>query len=381
MPEAVTTEAITPAAAPSPAPQNAVRRRLFTIFGLVGAVLAIIFLVWWLFFSGLSETTDDAYVGGDIAAITPLVSGAVKEVRASDTQQVHQGDALVVIDDSDAQVAVAQAEAELQRVARKVRGYVATDTGLQAQEAARHADTERAKAQAEQARSALEKAQSDLTRRTSIAADGAVSGEEVANARTAVVSARANYAASVATYEEARANQQVAAGSLATNHALVAGTSVDTNPEVNAARAKLNQAQLDLARTTLRAPFDGVVARRQVQVGQRVQAGTTLMSVVPVDKLYVDANFKEDQLRKIKVGQSVTLTSDRYDSSVVFHGKVIGFAGGTGAAFALIPAQNATGNWIKVVQRVPIRIALDPAELRAHPLLVGLSMTAKVKFN
>jgi len=372
---------ISDAAAAQATGNDSRRAKLFRAFAIMLLVLGLIVLIWVLFFAGRSETTDDAYVGGDTAAVTPLVSGAVAEVRVSDTQDVKKGDVLVVIDDADARVALAQAEAELQRAMRKVQGYVATDGGLRAQESARRALTQKAKAQVDQARDGYEKAQGDLARRVSIVGDGAVSGEEVANARNAVAQAKASLDAAQAALAEAEANESVAHGSLVTNHVLIAGDSVETNPEVASARAKRDSAALDLARTVLRAPFDGVIARRQVQIGQRVQAGTTLMSVVPTDKLYVDANFKEDQLRKIRPGQPVTLTSDRYGGGVVYHGKVVGFAGGTGSAFAIIPAQNATGNWIKVVQRVPLRIALDATELKQHPLLIGLSMTATVDFK
>ena len=366
---------------PADTTKSAARARYFRIFGIVMLVLGLAVLAWVLLFAGHSESTDDAYVGGDTAAVTPLVSGAVAEVRVSDTQSVKKGDVLVVIDDADARVALAQADAEVQRAMRKVQGYFATDGGLRAQEDARQALSQRAKAQVDQARDAYEKAQGDLSRRAALVSEGAVSGEEIANARNAVSQAKASLEAAEASYAEAKANESVARGSLVTNHALIAGDSPDNNPEVAAARAKRDAAALDLSRTVLRAPFDGVIARRQVQVGQRVQSGATLMTVVPTDKLYVDANFKEDQLRKIKPGQPVTLISDRYGSGVVYHGKVVGFAGGTGSAFAIIPAQNATGNWIKVVQRVPLRIALSPDELRQHPLLVGLSMTATVEFN
>lgn len=378
------TDAMTAPTAAQPvdgAAANNARARYFRIFAIVLLVVGVLVLAWVLLFAGRSETTDDAYVGGDTAAVTPLINGAVADVRVSETQAVKKGDVLVVIDDADARVALAQAEAELQRAIRKVRGYVATDGGLQAQQDARAALTQKAKAQVDQARDALDKAQGDLSRRAAIVGEGAVSGEEVTNARNTVAQAKANLDAAEAAYAEAKANELVARGSLVTNHVLIAGDTVDTNPEVASARAKRDAAALDLSRTVLRAPFDGVIARRQVQIGQRVQAGATLMTVVPTDKLYVDANFKEDQLRKIKPGQPVTLTSDRYGGSVVFHGHVVGFSGGTGSAFAIIPAQNATGNWIKVVQRVPLRIALDPNELKAHPLLIGLSMTATVNFN
>jgi len=354
------------------------RKEYFRLFALILLVAGVVALLWWVFLGGKTQSTDNAYVGGDVAAITPLISGAVKSVAVADTMPVHRGDVLVVIDDADARVALAQAEAEMNRVTHKVRGYEATDSGLEAQQVARAADARRATSQVNQAQSMLDKAQADLNRRLSIAADGAVSGEEVANARNAVSVAKASLDGALAASAEAQANQSVAAGNRASNHELIAGAATAINPEIAAAQAKLEQAQLDVSRTTLRAPFDGVVARRQVQIGQRVQAGATLMTVVPINTLYVDANFKEDQLRKMKVGQRVTLTADRYGGGIEFHGKVAGFAGGTGSAFALIPAQNATGNWIKVVQRVPVRIALDPAELQAHPLLVGLSMSATV---
>ncbi len=165
---------------------------------------------------------------------------------------------------------------------------------------------------------------------------------------------------------------------LAAQDEMIKGVSVDTHPETVASRAALNKARLDLSRTVIRAPIDGIVDQRKAQVGQSVQPGQSLMTVAPIAQAYVDANFKEGQLGEVHVGQSVELTSDLYGGKLVFHGKVAGMGGGTGAAFAVIPAQNATGNWIKVVQRVPVRITLDPREMAAHPLRVGLSMTATI---
>ena len=176
----------------------------------------------------------------------------------------------------------------------------------------------------------------------------------------------------------AQATRGSASGDLAASEALIAGTTQDTAPDVAAARARVDQARIDLERTIIRAPIDGVVTNRQVQVGQRIQAGTPIMVLVPLATVYVDANYKESQFSRIRIGQPVELTSDFYGSDVVYHGRVIGLAGGTGAAFSLIPAQNATGNWVKVVQRLPVRIALDPAEVRQHPLRVGLSMDATI---
>lgn len=378
------TDTVAPANAAAPdasAPKVSTRARLFRILAVALIVGAVIVAAWWFIYGSRVETTDDAYVGGDVASITPLLNGTVTRVNVTDTQTVHQGDVLVELDGADARVAYDQALAELQRAERRVKGYAKTDTALAAQVAGREAEAARSAAQADQAKAALDKAEGDLRRRLAANSDGAVSGEEIATARNAVASARATFDAAIASYREAKANALAAKGTLATNHTLVEGTSLNANPEVAAARAKLEQAQLDLSRSAIRAPIDGVIARRSVQIGQRVQAGTALMTVVPLNNLYVDANFKEDQLRKMKPGLSVELTADRYGDGVVYHGKVVGFAGGTGAAFSLIPAQNATGNWIKVVQRVPVRISLDPAELRAHPLLVGLSMNAKVKFD
>ncbi|TXG81596.1 MAG: HlyD family efflux transporter periplasmic adaptor subunit [Sphingomonadales bacterium] len=322
--------------------------------------------------------TDNAYVGADVAQVTPLIGGPVSEVLVQDAQTVKRGDVLVRLDDTDARIALARAEAELAATERRVRGLVANDSGLAAQVAAQAADAARANAQIAAARSERDKAAIDLQRREALAASGAVSGDELTAARNAYASAAANLRAAEATYRQASAGRAAAAGARAANGALIADGNVATNPEVLAARAAVAQAKVDLARTVVRAPVDGVVSRRQVQVGQRVQPGTVLMVVVPVKAAYVDANFKEVELAEVRPGQKVTLISDLYGEDVTYHGKVIGFAGGTGAAFALVPAQNATGNWIKVVQRLPVRIALDPKELEQRPLRVGLSMTATV---
>ncbi len=322
--------------------------------------------------------TDNAYVGADVAQVTPLVGGPVREVLVQDTQQVRRGDVLVRLDDTDAKIAVAQAEANLASAIRKVQGLHATDSGLGAQIAARAADEARAQAQIASAQADVEKARIDLQRREELASSGAVSGDELTTARNAYNTAAASLRSAQAARAQAAATRNAAVGDRNANLALIANSTVDNNPEVLAARAALAQARVDLERTVLRAPIDGVVSRRQVQVGQRVQPGAMLMVVVPVQAAYVDANFKEVELKKVKPGQPVELTSDLYGEDVVFHGKVAGFSGGTGAAFALVPAQNATGNWIKVVQRLPVRITLDPKELKKHPLRVGLSMEVDV---
>ena len=325
--------------------------------------------------------TDNAYVGADVAQVTPLVGGPVQAVYVQDTQQVHRGDVLVRLDDTDAKIAVAQAEANLASAIRRVQGLHATDSGLGAQIAARAADEARAQAQIAAAQADLDKARIDLQRREALASSGAVSGDELTSARNAFNTASASLRSAQASRAQAAATRNAAVGDRDANFAMIANSSIDDNPEVLAARAALDQARVDLQRTIIRAPIDGIVSRRQVQVGQRVQPGAMMMVIVPVQAAYVDANFKEVELKKVKPGQPVELTCDLYGEDVVFHGKVMGFSGGTGAAFALVPAQNATGNWIKVVQRLPTRIALDPKELAQHPLRVGLSMNVDVNVS
>jgi membrane fusion protein (multidrug efflux system) len=353
------------------------RKRLFGMLGLAVLGAVVLYGLYWFLVASHYVSTDDAYVGADVAQVTPLISGPVKAVNVADTQAVKAGDVLVEIDPADTTLAVARADAQYQSAIRTVRGDLATQDALSAQVNARAADINRARAQAESARADVAKTKIDLDRRQALASSGAVSGEELTSAKNAYVNAQAALAAAEAAAAQAVASQKAAEGQLAAQQALNLGT-VDANPQVAAARAQLNTAKLDLERTTLRAPVDGVVTRRQVQVGQRVQMGTPLMTIVPTGQLYVDANFKEGQLHGVTIGQPVTMQSDLYGGGVTFHGKVVGLSGGTGSAFALIPAQNATGNWIKVVQRLPVRIALDPQELAAHPLRVGLSMKAKV---
>lgn len=367
-----------PAAAEAPPANPNRRRRLFAIFGAVLLIGGLGYGLWWLLVGSHHVTTDDAYVTADLAQITPLYAAAVKEVRAHDTQPVRKGDVLVVLDDTDAQVALAQAEAELGRATRRVRGYGETDLSLKAQVAGRDADVARARSQVAQARSGLEKAKTDLDRRKSIVARGAVSAEEVTTAENAYTIARTNLDAAVASLSQARSNAVAARAQLASNRTLTEGASVATNPEVASYRAKVDQAKHDVERTVLRSPIDGIVAKRNVQVGQRVAVGTALMSVVPQPLLFVDANFKEVQLRHLRIGQSVSVTSDLYGDDVEYRGTVIGRGGGSGSSFAIIPSQNATGNWIKVVQRVPVRIRLDAGEVARHPLAVGLSMSVDV---
>jgi membrane fusion protein (multidrug efflux system) len=354
------------------------RQQLFIILG--GAILlaAIGFGLNWVLVGSHHETTDDAYVDADVAQVTPLVSGPIVADPATDTLPVKQGDVLVVIDPADFKLALAQDEAALGQAERRVQGYFANRDADNATITAKGADVERARAQLVSAQSDSDKARTDLARRQALSKDGAVSGDELTIAENRLRETEAAVAAAKAALAEAQASQISAAGQAKAADVLVAGATVTGNPEVAAAQAKVDQARLDLARTVIRAPIDGVVAKNTVEVGQRVESGAQLMTVVPIQAAYVNANFKEGQLRKMRIGQPVVLTSDYYGSGVKFHGRIVGLAGGTGSAFAVIPAQNATGNWIKVVQRLPVRVALDPAELKAHPLRVGLSMNVDV---
>ncbi|HVU30524.1 MAG TPA: HlyD family efflux transporter periplasmic adaptor subunit [Sphingomicrobium sp.] len=333
---------------------------------------------WYMFHDTGEVSTDNAYVGADSAQVTPLVSAAVAAVPVVNTQFVHRGDVVLRLDDKDARLAVEKAEAAYLKARREFSKSTATSGSLAAEVNAREADIGQARARLVAAQSAVEKAKADLDRRARLADKGFVSREELTTYENAYVAAQSNVRVAAAAIAQAQANRGAAQQSYAANQALIDGSSIDSNPDVAAAKAALDQARLDLERTVIRAPIDGVVTNRQVQVGQRVAAGNPVMIIVPVNSVYVDANFKEGQLERVRPGQPVELVSDLYGSSVKFHGRVVGFAGGTGSAFALIPAQNATGNWIKVVQRLPVRIALDSRDLARHPLRVGLSMEATI---
>ncbi|OYX65134.1 MAG: EmrA/EmrK family multidrug efflux transporter periplasmic adaptor subunit [Sphingomonadales bacterium 32-64-17] len=357
------------------------RKKLFIGLGAAILVIGGGAYAYQHFVASNYVETDNAYVGANVAQITPQVGAPVAEVLVDEAQHVKAGDVLVRLDDTDAKLAVAQAEAQLALTERKVRGLMATDSGLTAQIASRRADQARAEAQLASAQANLEKARVDLQRREALVQSGSVSAEEVTSARNAFAAANADVKAAQAARAQALANRESAIGDRDANKVMIANAGVDNNPEVLSARAELDQARVNLARTVLRAPVDGVISQRKVQVGQLVQPGQALMSVVPLQAAYVDANFKEVQLADVRPGQHVKLTSDLFGDSVVYDGKVVGFAGGTGSAFALVPSQNATGNWIKVVQRLPVRIALDPKQLAQHPLQVGLSMTAEIELS
>lgn len=353
------------------------RKKALTVVGLILLIVALAYAVWAIFFNHFIST-DNAYVGAETASITSMVNGQVAEVLVSDTKAVKKGDLLLRIDNRDAEIALAQAQAELMKAKRQYKQTQANSSALNSQVFVSDDGINSAKAQVAKAQADLNKAQDDLARRQTLAASGAISKEELSTAQSAVKNAEAGLALNQAGLAQAQSNQKAAQSTLAANEALIRGSNETSAPDVLIAETHVKQALLDLERTEIKAPFDGVITRRNIQVGQRVAPGSVLMMLVPITQLYVDANFKENQLPKVKVGQKVTLSSDLYGSDVEFNGTVVGFSGGTGSAFALIPAQNATGNWIKVVQRLPVRIALDPKELADHPLRVGLSMDAKI---
>ena len=368
-----------PVAAPvEPDRRLETRRKWLQRIAMVVAAGAVIWGLYYLLIGRNYESTDNAYVNAEIAQVTPLISATVLEVKVKDTQKVRRGDVLVVLDPARPRIAVADASAQLAEARRRFRQTVATSGALTAAVSARSSDIDQAQAQLAAAQADFDSARVDLSRRERLAESGAVSGEELTNARKAFAGARAALARAQAGVAQARSTRASAEGELAANRALVSGSTEETDPGVLAAKARLDSALLDLQNTVIRAPIDGVVTRRQVQIGERVTVGKPVMIIVPVGKVYVDANFKEVQLRKVQPGQKVELVSDLYGDKIKYHGSVTGLSGGTGSAFSLIPAQNATGNWIKVVQRVPVRIALDPEDVKAHPLRVGLSMRVKI---
>ena len=344
----------TPATAPGGA-----RQKALTLAGLAVA-LALGYGGYEWFSSRHQESTDNAYVQGNVVQITPQIGGTVTAILADDTDFVKAGQPLVRLDAADAKMALSLAEANLAQAVRQVRMLYASNTTLEAQIAVREGDVVRAQ-------NDINRLSDDLARRQSISGVGAVSAEEIAHLQSQLRQAQSALATAKASVLAARDQLQSA-------QTMTDNTQVPSHPSVQAAAAKVREAYLALHRATLPAPVDGYVAKRSVQLGQRVAAGGPLMSVVALNALWVDANFKEAQLRNIRIGQSVTLTADVYGKKVDYKGTVVGLGAGTGAAFSLLPAQNATGNWIKVVQRVPVRIALDPAQVSAHPLRVGLSM-------
>ena len=319
---------------------------LASVFLLMGAGFA-----WhWLAVGQYRETTDNAYVGGNVAQIMPRREGTVVTIYAGEMDPVQQGQPLVALEDASVRAALDQAKAELAEAVRQAQQLLA---------------------QSKQQRAVIDQRQKELAlakdterRREVLAGKNLAPQEEAQHARIST--------------EIAVADLEVARRELKTTEALIQNTPVELQPMVMRAEAHLRSAYLDWTHTRIPAPVTGFIAKSPVQLGQRVEPGDELMALVPIDQLWVDANFKEDQLANLRLGQAVKLTADLYGNDVVFHGKVKGIAMGTGSAFALLPAQNASGNWIKIVQRVPVRIALDRNELQQHPLRLGLSMRVDV---
>ncbi|HEY2394869.1 MAG TPA: HlyD family efflux transporter periplasmic adaptor subunit [Rudaea sp.] len=340
-------ETANPAAKSAP---NGARKRRLTILAAVVIVALAAYGAWWYLHGRYYQSTDDAYVSGDLVQVTSEVPGTVIAVEADDTQSVRRDQTLLELDPADATIAMTNAEANLGRAVRQVRTLFAQGAQLRAQIAEHE--------------TALKRAQDDYRRRAGLVGDGAVSHEELSHSKDAIVQLQASLDA---------AREQLNATT-----AQIDDTTVATHPQVLAAEAAVRDAALALHRTHIVAPIGGVIAKRNVQLGQRVAAGAPLMAVVPLENAWVDANFKEVQLPDMRVGQPVTLHADVYGSGIAYHGRLAGLSAGSGSAFALLPAQNASGNWIKIVQRVPVRIALDAAELKVHPLRIGLSMNVEV---
>ncbi|HWX02615.1 HlyD family efflux transporter periplasmic adaptor subunit [Collimonas sp.] len=334
-------------------PNSGKRKLVLLGMTLVFILIGVAYAIYYVLVLSKEVDTDNAYVGGNLVNLSSQVAGNVQEIRADETQMVQAGAELIKLDPIDADVALNQADARLGTTVRQLRE--------------RYANLAQYDATIEQRKLVLQDASDDLARRLPLAADHTVSGEEVAHARQAVANAKASL--------------EVALKQADANRAGIAGVSLEQHPGVLAAKADFVQAWLAVRRNAILAPVTGYVAKRSVQVGNRVTPGTAMMSIVPLDQLWVDANFKESELRDIRVGQSASIEADVYGGKVVYHGKVLGLSAGTGSAFSLLPAQNATGNWIKVVQRVPVRISLDARELAKHPLRVGLSTVVTVDIS
>jgi membrane fusion protein (multidrug efflux system) len=326
------------------------RRTVLFLFAFALAAAAAAWGAWWQLVGRNFESTENAYVAGNLVQVTPQVAGTVVSISADDTDRVKAGQVLVRLDAADAQVALDQAEAQLAQAVRESRTLYANNSTLEAGIAVRQSE--------------LTRTEEDYARRVQLAEKGMTSKETLGNAAAAVATAQAALA-------EARER-------LASNRTLTDRTTVEEHPNVQRAAGRVREALLALRRIEIAAPVGGYVAKRSVQVGQRVSPGAPLLAIVPLDQLWVDANFKEVQLRHMRIGQPVRLVADMYGDQVEYRGRVAGLAAGTGGAFALLPPQNATGNWIKVVQRLPVRIELDPRELAAHPLRVGLSTEVEI---
>lgn len=361
-----------------PARLNRKRWRALLLLSLLFATLLAVVGSYWFFHARWYVSTDNAYVSGNIIQITPQIPGTVVGVLVDDTDRVEQGQPLVRLDPADTEVQLQLAQANLAEAVRAVRSLYANDSQSQALIAQRTADWDRARTEVDRLDAQVRLAQEEFTHREALFRQKYIANETLQAARAALDAATAQRDGARAAVEQARAAIRQAREQRTGAAVLVDNTSVDTHPRVVAAAAQVKEAYLAFARTTLVAPVGGYVAKRSVQVGGRAAPGTALMAIIPLDQLWVDANFKENQLADVRIGQPAQLTADLYGSEVKYTGRVVGLGSGTGGAFALLPAQNATGNWIKIVQRVPVRIALDTAALTAHPLRIGLSTRVTV---
>ncbi|MBP8126636.1 MAG: HlyD family efflux transporter periplasmic adaptor subunit [Aeromonadaceae bacterium] len=330
--------------------ENSSRKKNILLLSLFFIAVAAGAGAWWFKELRGSESTDDAYVAGNVVPVMPQVAGNVVTLHADDTQLVQAGMPLVEMDPTDAKLALVRSEIQLAQTLRQVQQQMAELKQFDATIALRQAE--------------LDRVAGDQNRREVLGMTNAVGKEEVLHARQNVVAGKAAL--------------QVAIQQRNTLQAKLKNTPLAEQPEVRQAAEQVRQAWLDLQRTTILSPVSGVIAKRSVQVGSHVAVGAPLMAVVPLDQLWVDANFKEVQLEHLRIGQPVELSADLYGDKIVYHGEVEGLAAGTGSVFSLLPAQNATGNWLKVVQRLPVRIKLRAEELQQHPLRLGLSMLVTV---
>lgn len=343
---------------------NGKRNLMLIVVAVIALIAVTIWGVYWYLVASHYQSTDDAYVAGNVIQITPQVSGTVVEINADDTDYVTAGKVLVRLDPNDAEVALKQSEAELAQAVRQARTLYANDAVV-------FASLDERKAYLDRTKTDVDKAREDLQRRQAVVSTGAVSKEEVEHAQTTFNNA-------LSAMSSAKSSLIGAQEQLTSSHAQTEGTTVETHPKVEAAAAHVREAYLARERCDITAPAAGQLAKRSVQIGQHIQTGSPLMAVIPLNQIWVDANFKESQLKGMRIGQPAEVHADVYGSNVGYTGHIAGLGAGTGAAFSLLPAQNATGNWIKIVQRIPVRIELDKVQLKAHPLRIGLSIDAKV---
>ncbi|HDL7646113.1 TPA: multidrug efflux MFS transporter periplasmic adaptor subunit EmrA [Yersinia enterocolitica] len=333
-------------------PQNKKKQRKHVLLLLTGIfiIIGVAYLIYWFLVLRHHQETDNAYVSGNQVQIMSQVPGSVVSVNFENTDLVKSGDVLLTLDPTDAEQAYEQAQTALANTVRQTHQLIINSKQYQANIALKKTE--------------LSKAQNDLKRRVVLGSVDAIGREELQHARDAVDAAQASLDVAIAQYNA--------------NQALVLNTPLEKQPAVEQAAAKLRDAWLALQRTKVVSPITGFVSRRSVQVGAEIANGAPLMAVIPANEMWIDANFKETQLANMRIGQPATIVTDFYGDDVVFQGKVVGLDMGTGSAFSLLPAQNATGNWIKVVQRLPVRIELDAKQLAEHPLRIGLSTTVRV---